>query len=1099
VGRAAELEQLAARLADARAGRGGFVLLRGPPGIGKSRTVEVALARAGMPPERVLWGRCTEQPGAPPFWPWVRILRAHLEPLPPPALREVVGPAAEVVAELLPELRAGLATLGPRAASADPIEGRFSRLDGLASVLLRAGSREALVAVLEDLHWADPSSLELLGFLAPDLPRSRLLVLATLRETVRGSDAPALVRLARNAEVLGLRGLSLAETALLVEELAGTAVAESVVASLQRSTGGNPFFLCETVRALAALERAPSDGEGAPLPLPESVRDAIRDHLAPLAPEARELLTLAAVVGHEFELGALAAAADLDAARALEQLGPTLALGLLEPLAGSVLRFRFAHALIPEALYADLAPLARAAHHRRVGLSLERSQTELRAPPLAALAHHFFRAAPLGEGERAVTYAERAGEEAARADGHAEAAAHFRGALDALAFANPEERVRLRLLLALGRAEANAGAVEPAREAFERASRIAAALGDAESLAAGALGYGRVISDVGAVNPTTVALLEQAEGALSERDSALRVEVLAQLANALRFSPEASRREALSRAALEMAQRLGDATALATASLHRHFELWGPDVDPCELLALADEALALGERIPERRLLVQIQRWRVVDLLELGETSDAEAEIERLARRCEQWRLPSYALHARLVRGALQLATGQLPAAAEPLARAYDGRFGGPLSNLGQTLEIHRFLLRLHRGELGESEPALRAAARLPVGAWRAVLALALVELGRADEARAELVSFAPASLPRDGTLIPALAVAAEAASRLDMPAAAAAIAAQLEPHATRYVVFGMGAGCYGSVERPLALAARTCGRRDEAVARLETATARDERAGLRTFLAYDHAELADALALRGGPGDRQRAAALRAQALREAEQLGLVRLLRRGPPRAAAAAGGRSAVDASLRRLGESFEVRFGERAFRLPASKGLAYLVELLRQPGRELHAAALAGGGPLEQAPGAGELAEARLTSAAGLGDAGELLDARARGAYRRRLADIREEQEDAERCHDSGRAERAREEREFLERELARALGLGGRARRAGSAAERARLNVTRALASAVRKLAAEDPDLGEHLAATIRTGLFCCYTPDPRRPVAWSLDEVSPRG
>jgi hypothetical protein len=382
------------------------------------------------------------------------------------------------------------------------------------------------------------------------------------------------------------------------------------------------------------------------------------------------------------------------------------------------------------------------------------------------------------------------------------------------------------------------------------------------------------------------------------------------------------------------------------------------------------------------------------------------------------------------------------------------------------------------------------------VGGWRAVLALALVELGRPDEARAELVSFAPASLPRDGTLIPALAIAAEAASRLDMPAAAATIAAQLEPHAARYVVFGMGAGCYGSVERPLALAARSCGRVDEAVARLEAAVARDERAGLRTFLAYDRAELADTLALRGGPGDRQRAAALRAQALQEAEQLGLVRLLRSGPSRAAAATGGgiARAVDASLRRLGESFDVRFGESAFRLPASKGLAYLVELLRHPGQELHAIALAGGDPLEQAPGAGELAEGRLTSAAGLGDAGELLDARARGAYRRRLAELREDEEDAERCHDSGRLERAREEREFLERELARALGLGGRERRAGSAAERARLNVTRALASAVRKLGAEDPDLGEHLTATIRTGLFCCYTPDPRRPVAWSLDE-----
>ena len=125
-------------------------------------------------------------------------------------------------------------------------------------------------------------------------------------------------------------------------------------------------------------------------------------------------------------------------------------------------------------------------------------------------------------------------------------------------------------------------------------------------------------------------------------------------------------------------------------------------------------------------------------------------------------------------------------------------------------------------------------------------------------------------------------------------------------------------------------------------------------------------------------------------------------------------------------------------------------------------------------------------------ADFGDAGELLDAEARAAYKARLDELQEEIDEAEDFNDSERAERARGEREFLIRELARAVGLGGRDRKAASHAERARLNATRAIRSAMTHLTREHPALGKHLAATIRTGRYCSYTPDPRSPVNWQL-------
>jgi hypothetical protein len=170
----------------------------------------------------------------------------------------------------------------------------------------------------------------------------------------------------------------------------------------------------------------------------------------------------------------------------------------------------------------------------------------------------------------------------------------------------------------------------------------------------------------------------------------------------------------------------------------------------------------------------------------------------------------------------------------------------------------------------------------------------------------------------------------------------------------------------------------------------------------------------------------------------------------------------------------------------------KGLAYLAALLRSPGQEIHAFQLGGGTQADApTPSGRELAEEGLT-ARDLGDAGELLDAEARAAYKERLADLHEELEHAEATADADRATRAQSEIEILTRELARATGLAGRTRRAGSPAERARLNVTRSINSAIKKIAAQHPALGEHLAASVHTGLFCTYAPDPNRPITWNL-------
>jgi hypothetical protein len=196
------------------------------------------------------------------------------------------------------------------------------------------------------------------------------------------------------------------------------------------------------------------------------------------------------------------------------------------------------------------------------------------------------------------------------------------------------------------------------------------------------------------------------------------------------------------------------------------------------------------------------------------------------------------------------------------------------------------------------------------------------------------------------------------------------------------------------------------------------------------------------------------------------------------------------------FRREGEYWTVRYEGSVARLKDAKGLRLLALLLADPGREFHAVHLEAAGrraARPAPPGARNGAGAdRLPVRPDLGDAGELLDALAKAAYKARLDELAAELEEAGRCNDPGRAARAGAERDFLVGELARAVGLGGRDRRAASHAERARLNVTRAIRAAIANLARADPALGRHLAATVRTGRYCSYTPDPRAPITWEV-------
>lgn len=260
----------------------------------------------------------------------------------------------------------------------------------------------------------------------------------------------------------------------------------------------------------------------------------------------------------------------------------------------------------------------------------------------------------------------------------------------------------------------------------------------------------------------------------------------------------------------------------------------------------------------------------------------------------------------------------------------------------------------------------------------------------------------------------------------------------------------------------------------------------------------------------RDGQGDRARAIELLSDALRTCDQLGMSALrvkvaealTRAGDATSAAhpqpSAGHRiqprdtsvpaSVSDGTFLLEGEYWTVGYEGRVVRLRDSKGMRVLARLLANPGRP-HASL-----DLERLNAPGDEATARAVAS---GDAGEVLDAEALRAYRARLLELREAVDDEEARGNADQAGAMREEIDFIAHELSRALGLGGRSRRTGSIAERARLNVTRAARSAIRRIAAADAGLAAHLETTVHTGMVCVYSPDPRSPVGWrvSLGDV----
>ncbi len=1072
-----ERAALLGALDDARAGRGRTLTVSGDAGIGKTRLLDLVAAEARTAGMLVAWGRSWEAGGAPGFWPWTQVLRAVLDTPEGDALLDEIGtPAAGWLTQIVPEV-AGAA---PSQVALEGEQARFELFEAVRALLSASARSGPQVVLLEDLHAADVGSLRLLEMLAATLASGATLIVASYRELelrARPDAAAALSRVGSLGDAVEVPGLPREDLAQLIAARAGHDVGEDVVGTLHRFTDGNPLYAEEIVRMLAAEGGIDRVGAGE-LSLPLGVGETIRRRLGPLAGDSIETLSTAAVIGREFRLRTLEHVAQGDRDALLAQLSGAISAGVLVADRAEIGRYRFAHALFREALYDDLAEGDRARLHGEVAAALEALYGDAVERRLSELAHHYLAAAPLAGMDKAIDYATRAGQRALGAMAYEEAAEHFHRALGALGLVAADDPRRGGLLLALGDARVRAGDTAGSRAAFLEAAELARASGDARALGQAALGL-----VVWGLSPTTddegIALLDEALAGLGDDDTALRARLLARLSAALGWSPDVERRRAAANEALELS-RGSDERTRGFVLMHATIGLTGPDTLERRVTNTA-ELQGLAQRTGELEWLTFAVLHRIPAALEVGDGPGVVADVDvldRLAGRIHQprvnWLVPCH-------RALLAMIEGRWDDFERLAGEAVKIGTSVPGTVAALVYQAQLLCARWMQGRIAElSDTLSQATAAFPgIAAWRTAQALAYAEAGREARATSTLGILAAdnfAALPHDHTRLVCLGMLAETCVLLGDGGRGAQLMPLLEPYEGRHLATAQG--IYGGpVNRHLGQLAGLAGDRDAALDRFGAARVEAERMSAAPYLA--RIALDEAVALAGDPRAGERAA--RAQRL--AEELGMPQIAARArelgaPPASAAVPAATTAAPSSaqLRREGDVWAFEYGGRTTRVKDAKGLSYIATLLRAPGEEIHALQLVGG------------------DSDTAGGTGPVLDAQAKREYRERATELTEELEEAREFNDPERVERARAELEFIASELSGAIGLGGRDRETGSNAERARVNATRAIRAQIKKLAEIDAELGHELEATLRTGTFCSYEPDPRRPLQWRVDE-----
>ena len=807
VGRRGDLAVLEEAWAAVVAGAGRAVFVGGEPGAGKSRLVaEVARIFYGQQ-ATVLRGSCVAELSTPyePFDEPVRVLL--------PAIRrdqiplEDWGTAGDELRLEFLSAVAGRVDVTPAAAEAGHRRGVY---DAVVAAFRGAADLAPLVLVLEDLHWAGTTAVELLGYLVERTAEARILILATYRTFGPDRSGPLGEAIAGLYRLDGVRRLDLRP--LIADDIAEYLVRQGPAADrhvrraaalLRDQTGGNPFFLRELWRDLAGRGGLSSLRPGV-LAAPQSVKDALEHRLRRLTAEHQDVIEFAAVIGEELDSAELLAVSGHPPATVLAALDAGADLGIIEQAAGADGRFRFLHAIARQVLLDRLSPSRLTMAHSRIAEELE-SNFPTAERRVQRLAHHFASARALGYVEQAVRYLVQAAEIADRSRAHADAAGLYQRA--ALAATLPQQRDDLRLQAA--RCYLLAADFGRTRELSEQVI----ATGDPRQRLQAATVYGTASVRPGREGHRAVEVLTEAlRGIPHDPADALYVAGIASLGRAVAFTGASGQARSLGDDAIAMARSLGDRNLLASSLEASLFHPYRP-ADTAERLSRADELTQLAAQSGNAEHLGAATCFRAIACYIRGDAAGLDGCEADLAKVSRETGGDFWAYFAGCIRYARQFAEGNLDEARQACSRLAESgsSFGtddaeSPYGDTEGPYGVQMYLLQREAGRLEAVRPLITGE-ESPAQRWPPGLLALYTELGLERPAQRLLQWLLERYTDHDrdsGDWPIRLVFMAEAAIRLEDMAAARRLRPLMAEYAAYNLIGGHFVAVFGSADRYL-------------------------------------------------------------------------------------------------------------------------------------------------------------------------------------------------------------------------------------------------------------------------------------------------------
>ncbi len=891
LGRETEMELIRDAAKRTAGGEGqGVVLISGEAGLGKTTLVAEAARAAFDNGTCVLFGHCEENLST-PYQLFAEALGHYVTHATEDLLLAHVDSHGTELSRLVPALSRRIPDLPPSKATDSDSE-RYLLFAAVVGLLSTASAIQPIILVLDDLQWADTGSLLLLRHLAESELATKMLVVGTYRHTEvarSGALVDTLGALRRQGAVsrIDLTGLDDDGVLSLMEAAAGHSLDDAAVGLahlLYRETDGNPFFVTEVLRHLSetgAIHQEPTgqwvaeDGIDE-MSLPDSVREVIGARVVRLGKEAERVLSLAAVIGRDFDLELLTRVTKVSEEVLLDILDEAAAAALVRELTDAPGWYSFYHALIQHTLYEDLGPTRRARAHREVAESLEDLCGDRPGVRVGELARHWFNATQAVDLNKAVDYSRQAGDAALTDLAPDDALRYYTQALDVYEqVGDPNRQLGIDLGIGLGTAQRQTG--DPGfRDTLLAAAQRAAELGDTGRLVAAILANDRgTFSTVDSIDSEKIEMVELALARIST-DHPDRALLLSILCSELTIGSPLERREALAEEAMAHAERYGDDATIVRVVNHISLPLAVPHLLEASLARTAD-ALARAERVGDPLLLCTAASGRRFTAACAGDIEEMDRcfaikgpLVDRLDQPFLHW------VHT-LQRATRALIAGDTEEAERWATEALTIGAGGGQPDAAVIFGAQFIMVSLWRGTVADLIPLILQAIAdnpgLPV--FVAALTLAHAEADHFEESRQLLEDFAQAGfeLPLDPTWLTGMIAYADAAIECGDPQFAEPLLARLAPFSDQWLYTDVATS--GPISRSLGGLATVLRRFDQADAHFGHAAATSERVGAKYFAARTDLMWGRMLAERGTGDDVERAGALLGRALEVSERLG--------------------------------------------------------------------------------------------------------------------------------------------------------------------------------------------------------------------------------